>query len=66
MGEIAMANPNRSYSRDELLKLLDRLDTVHPKCMPSVIAERWAVSDAAARRKIEEEIDRLPRRKKSN
>jgi hypothetical protein len=33
--------------------------------MPDVIAERW-VSDADARRKIEEEIDRLPKRKKSN
>jgi hypothetical protein len=34
--------------------------------MPDVIAGRWAVSDADARRKIEEEIDRLPKRKKSN
>jgi hypothetical protein len=65
MGEIAMVNPNHSYSA-ELLKLLDRLDAVDPKCMPDAIADRWAVSDPEARRTIEEEIDRLPRRKKSN
>jgi hypothetical protein len=59
-----MANPNPSYSREELLKLLDRLDRVDPKCMPDVIVGKWAVSDPEARRTIEEEIDRLPKRKK--
>ena len=61
-----MANPNHSYSRHELLKLLDRLDHVDLKCMPDVIVGRWVVSDPEARRTIEEEIDHLPKRKKSN
>jgi hypothetical protein len=61
-----MANPNPSYSREELLKLLDRLDRVDPKCMADVIVGKWTVSDPEARRTIEEEIDRLPKRKKSD
>jgi len=62
-----MANPNNSSDLDErrkLLKLLDRLDTVHRKCMPDVIVGQWLHGDADARRKIEEAIDRTP--KKSN
>ena len=62
-----MANPNNSSDLDErrkLLKLLDRLDTVHRKRMPDVIVGQWLHGDADARRKIEEAIDRTP--KKSN
>lgn len=64
-----MANPNTSSGMDErreLLKLLDRLDAVHPRCMPDVIASKWLHGDADARRKIEEAIDSLPKRKTSN
>ena len=61
-----MANPNNSGYLDELRKLLDRLDDVHPKCMPDVIVDQWVHSDPEARRTIEEEIDRMPKRKKSN
>jgi hypothetical protein len=50
--------------RRKLLKLLDRLDAVHRKCMPDVIVGQWLHGDADARRKIEEAIDRMP--KKSN
>jgi hypothetical protein len=61
-----MASPNNSGDRSELRKLLDRLDDVHPKCMPDVIVDQWVHSDPEARRTIEEEIDRMPKRKKSN
>ncbi|WP_428662014.1 hypothetical protein [Reyranella sp.] len=60
-----MSNPS-NFSRHELLRLLDRLDDVDPKCMPDVIVGKWAVADPEARRTIEEEIDRLPKRKKPN
>lgn len=60
-----MANPS-NFSRHELLKLLDRLDDVDPKCMPDVIVSQWAHSDPEARRTIEERIDRMPKRKKSS
>jgi hypothetical protein len=59
-----MANPNNSGDMDERRKLLDRLDAVHRKCMPHVIVGQWLHGDADARRKIEEAIDRMP--KKSN
>jgi hypothetical protein len=42
-----MQNPNNSFSREELRKLLDRLADVHPKCMPD---GKWAVADPEARR----------------
>ncbi|MCW5735262.1 MAG: hypothetical protein KIS73_14110 [Enhydrobacter sp.] len=58
-----MAN-QRNFSRQELLRLLDRLDDVDPRSMPDVIVGKWAVADPEVRRTIEEEIDRLPRRKK--
>ena len=65
-----MSNPNNSGDLDErrkLLKLLDRLAAVDrlaaPKCMPDVIVGQWH-GNADARRKIEEAIDRMP--KKSN
>jgi len=64
-----MSNPNNSGDMDErrkLLKLLDRLDAVHPKCMPDVIVDQWVHGDIDARRKIEEAIGRLPKRKKPN
>jgi hypothetical protein len=60
-----MAKPNNPVDMEErrkLLKLLDRLDTVDPKCMPDIFVSQWLRGDADARRKIEEEIDRLPRR----
>ncbi len=62
-----MADPNNSGDQDErrkLVELLDRLDFVHPKCMPDVIVDRWLHGDEDARRKIEEAVDRMP--KKSN
>jgi hypothetical protein len=60
-----MANPDNSRDMDErrrLLKLLDRLDDVDLKCMPDVIVSRWFVADADARRKIEEAVERMPKR----
>ncbi len=59
-----MANPSNSGDLGKLLTLLDRLDDVHPKCMPDVIVDRWMHSDPEARRTIEEEIDRMPKRTK--
>ena len=61
-----MAGPNNSGDLDELRKLLDRLADVDAKCMPTVIADQWAIGDPEARRTIEESIDRLPTRKKAN
>ncbi len=61
-----MVNPNNSGDLDELRKLLDRLTDVHPKCMPDVIVGQWLHGDPEARRTIEEEIDRMPKRKRSN
>ena len=60
-----MANPNNPRDMDErrkLLKLLDRLDAVDRKCMPDVIVGQWLHGDADARCKIEEAIDRMPRK----
>ncbi|HLG47020.1 MAG TPA: hypothetical protein VKY24_12330 [Reyranella sp.] len=53
---------------DELRKFLDRLATVQPsrECMPDVMAGQWGHGDPETRRTIEEEIDRMPKRKKSN
>jgi hypothetical protein len=53
---------------DELRKFLDRLATVQPsrERMPDVIAGQWVHGDPETRRTIEEEIDRMPKRKKSN
>jgi hypothetical protein len=66
-----MSNPNNSGDLDErrkLFKLLNRLAAVDrlaaPKCMPDVIVDQWLHGNADARRKIEEAIDRMP--KKSN
>jgi hypothetical protein len=61
-----MANPNNSGDLHGLRKLLDRLADVHPKCMPDMIIGKWLCGDPEARRTIEEEIDRMPKRKKSN
>ena len=61
-----MANPNHSGDLDGLRRLLDRLADVHPKCMPELIVGQWLTGDPEARRTIEEEIDRMPKRKKSN
>ena len=66
-----MSNPARSGERAQLLNLLDRLDAVDraraPRFfLPDAIVDKWRVSDPEARRTIEEEIDRLPKRKKSN
>ena len=57
-----MSNPNNSGDLDERRKLLDRLAA--PKCMPDVIAGQWLHGDADTRQKIEDAIDRMP--KKSN
>lgn len=65
-----MLNPGDRDERRKLLKLLDRLDTVDraraPRCMPDVIADQWLHGDTDARQKIEEAIDHLPKRKRSN
>lgn len=66
-----MSNPARSGERAQLLNLLDRLDAVDraraPKpFLPEVILYKWRCGDPEARRTIEEEVDRLPKRKKSN
>jgi hypothetical protein len=55
-----MTNPNNSGA---LRKLLDQLADVHPKCMPDVMVGQWFHADSEARRTIEEEIDRMPKRK---
>ena len=71
-----MSNPNNSVDLNErrklleLLELLDRLAAVDiaraPKFMPDVVIYQWRHGDPEARRTIEEEIDRLPKREKSN
>jgi hypothetical protein len=59
-----MANLNSGAmdERRKLIALLDRLDAVHPKCMPDMIVDQWVHGDADARRKIEEAIDRMPKK----
>lgn len=65
-----MMNPNVSGDLVGLRKLLDRLAAVdraacrgrRPPFMPELITGEWLKGDAYARRKIEEEIDRLPKR----
>jgi hypothetical protein len=62
-------SPGALEERRKLFELLDRLAAVErratPKHMPhDAIAEQWMYGNADTRRKIEEEIDRLP--KKSN
>ena len=66
-----MSNPSNSGDLDErrkLLELLDGLTAVDrlaaPKCMPDLLVDQWLHGDAGTRRKIEEAIDRMP--KKSN
>ena len=61
-----MSNPNISGDLEGLRKLLDRLADVDPKCIPTIIADQWSIGDFEARRKIEEAVDRLPKRKKVN
>jgi hypothetical protein len=62
-----MSNPARSGERAQLLNLLDRLDAVDraraPRTFwPELIIDKWRRGDPEARRTIEEEIDRLPRK----
>jgi len=62
-----MSDPARSGERAQLLNLLDRLDAVDraraPRpFLPAVIVGKWRLGDPEARRTIEEEIDRLPRK----
>ena len=62
-----MSNRARSGERAQLLKLLDRLDAVDraraPRhFLPDALVDKWRVSDPEARRTIEEQVDRLPRR----
>jgi hypothetical protein len=61
-----MANPRGDL--DGLRELLDRLATVQPsrECMPELILGQWLRGDPETRQTIEEEIDRMPKRKKSN
>jgi hypothetical protein len=62
-----MSHPARSGERAQLLNLLDRLDAVDRArasrpFLPELIIDKWRRGDPEARRTIEEEIDRLPRR----
>ncbi|TAJ84535.1 hypothetical protein [Reyranella sp.] len=62
-------SPGALEERRKLFELLDRLAAVDrqaaPRHMPhDGIASQWLRGDADTRRKIEEEVDRLP--KKSN
>jgi hypothetical protein len=66
-----MSDPARSGERAQLLNLLDRLDAVDraraPKTYwPETIIDQWRRGDPEARRTIEEEVDRLLKRSKSN
>ena len=66
-----MSNPARSGERAQLLNLLDRLDAVDRALvprpfLPEVIIHKWRVGDPEARQTIEDEVDRLPKRKKSD
>jgi hypothetical protein len=66
-----MSTPARSGERAQLLNLLDRLDAVDraraPRpFLPELIIDKWRRGDPEARRTIEEEVDRLPKRSKSN
>ena len=63
------ASPEALEERRKLFELLDRLAAVDrqaaPRHMPhDAIADQWLHGDADARRRIEQEVDRLP--KKSN
>jgi hypothetical protein len=62
-----MPNPNKG-DMDDFRKLLDRLAAVRPsrECMPELIVGQWVRGDPEARRTIEEKLDRMPKRKKSN
>jgi hypothetical protein len=65
-----MSKPNNSGALEErrkLFELLDRLAAVDrqaaPRRLPNdYIAGQWLHGDADTRRKIEEEIDRLPKK----
>jgi len=66
-----MANPSNPVDMNErrnLLELLDRLADVQPgrHCMPDVLVDQWFHGDSDRRRKIEEAIGRMPKRKTSN
>ena len=66
-----MSDPARSGERAQLLNLLDRLDAVDraraPRpFLPEVFIDKWRRGDPEARRTIEEEVDRLPKRNKSS
>ena len=66
-----MSDPARSGELPQLLNLLDRLDAVDraraPRpFLPELISDKWRRGDPEARRTIEEEVDRLPKRSKSN
>ncbi len=62
-------DPGVLEERRKLFELFDRLAAVDRQAAPrhlphDAIAQQWLHGDAEARRKIEEEVDRLP--KKSN
>jgi hypothetical protein len=62
-----LTNPNALEERRKLFEVLDRLAAVDrrvaPKRLPDdFIAGQWLHGDADTRRKIEEEIDRLPKK----
>ena len=65
----SMANLNNANADDErrkLVALLDRLDAVHPTAGFDALIYQWLHGDSDVRRKIEDSIDRLPKRKKLN
>jgi hypothetical protein len=61
-----MPNPKNSGDINSFRKLLDRVATVDPKCMPDILIDKWVHGDPETQRTIEEEIDRMPKRKKSS
>lgn len=58
--ERSIASPKNRGGLDEARRLLNRLADVDPKCMPTVIADQWAIGDPEARRTIENSLDCLP------
>lgn len=61
------ASPEALEERRKLFALFDRLAAVDrqaaPRHMPhDAIAQQWLHGDADTRRRIEEEVDRLPRK----
>jgi hypothetical protein len=61
-----MSNPANSDERRNLLKLLDRLAAVDrqaaPRLMGDLVVGQWLHGDADTRQKIEDAVDRAPKK----